>query len=396
MSLLLAVHRRLLPDRPEIGWTPYLWLFYVSFPAWRWFFKPTSTTTQVLGILSVLFFLGVYFNGYWRRGRAVLWNISALVALGVLWTPFDVAGMVFYIYAAGFTGEVGPSRMGRRVLAGIAAIAAAAFLLSGQPFQWALLTVCICGVVGATNIYFFELSRQGDALRRSREEVQHLATIAERERIGRDLHDLLGHTLSLITLKAELARKLSERKDERAAQEIAEVEQISREALRQVREAVEGYREAGLAGEVARARLVCEARGIDLETHIAPIQLNTPQEAALAMILREAITNVARHAKASRCCISLHHAEMDIELEVRDNGQGLARKHLPVNSREGHGIRGMRERLVKLGGHLHLDGSDGWQLRARLPWQPEAKSTAADGSPSENASPLRPPNGDKR
>ncbi len=364
-GILLAIHRRLLPNRREIGWIPYLWLFYLSLPVWRWIIQPTSTTVLWLGSLSLLVFFGVYFNGYWRRGLAVLPNIAALVALGVAWTPFSSAGIVFYVYGSGFAGEVGPPKIGRRVLAAIAITVILANRLTGQHLFHGLLTLCLCGVVGATNIYFSEISRKGDALRRSQEEVERLATIAERERIARDLHDLLGHTLSVITLKAELARKLSERGDERAATEIADVERISRDALRQVREAVEGFREAGLAGELARARLVCEARDITLDTEVGRVELATRQESALAMVLREAVTNLARHSNANRCRITLKREPSEIVLSIHDNGQ-LARPNRVTES-AGHGLLGMRERLGELNGRLLVDPSDGWLLEARLP-----------------------------
>ena len=381
LGLLQSIHRRLLPNRREIGWTPYLWLFYLSFPIWRWFGSSSATpVTWGLGALTLVFFLRVYFHGFWQRGAVLWWNIAALAVLGILWTPFDSSAMVFYIYGAGFAGAVGPPRQGVRVLVALALVVVAAALIFDRPIFWTLLTLAICGVVGGANIYFGQLTRQGDALRRSREEVQRLATVAERERIARDLHDLLGHTLSLITLKAELARKLSERDDPRAVDEIREVERISRDALRQVREAVEGFRETGLAGELARARLVCEARGIDLGIEVSPGNLDSRSEVALAMVVREAVTNVARHSGASRCSIHLRQDGDHVVLTIQDDGRGAASPGQKLDSMAGHGLLGMGERLRELGGRLEVDGSQGWTLRAFLPAQmkngPSEESTA--------------------
>ena len=137
------------------------------------------------------------------------------------------------------------------------------------------------------------------------EEIEHLAKVAERERIARDLHDLLGHTLSLITLKAELARKLVDRDPQRAKQEMLDVEQTSRAALADVREAISGYRGEGLAAELIRARKTLETAGISVDSDIAELPLTPAQETVLALALREAMTNVVRHAQARRCSVQL-------------------------------------------------------------------------------------------
>ena len=242
-------------------------------------------------------------------------------------------------------------------------------------------------VIGTTNIYFAELGRKSADLRRSREEVEHLAAMAERERIARDLHDLLGHTLSLITLKAELARKLSSRGDERAVDEIADVERISRDALKQVREAVAGYRDSGLEGELGRARLLCQASAVEVEAEldeVSELNLDPRQEATLVMVLREATTNLARHSGASTCKISLLRDGSQVVLTARDNGRGGSTRQ------RGNGLTGMSERLAAVGGSLELDGSDGWTLTARIPVDPNPDGKSAgiqiSGEEPENAS----------
>lgn len=362
---IVALHRRLLPARPEIGWTPYLWLCYLGFFTFPWFVRTPSRETFAWAAVSLVVFLALYFNGYWRGGLDVLWNIAGLVILALAWVPFNSSALVFFIYAAGFTGAVGPPKIGRRVLIVISSIVLICGWLLELPTFWSLISLTFCWIIGATNIYFAEMTRKNAHLRRTREEAEHLATIAERERIARDLHDILGHTLSLITMKAELARKLSDRGDARAGEEIAEVEQISRDALRQVREAVEGYRETGLAGEVARARIVCQTRGIELDARMAPIALETRQEAALALVLREAVTNVARHSAANRCEVTLTEEATPqgsrAVLRVVDDGKG-GRDH-----GTGNGLTGMEERLSRLDGELHVDGQEGWKLEASLP-----------------------------
>src|SRR5690606_23327137 len=142
-------------------------------------------------------------------------------------------------------------------------------------------------------------------LRLSQEEVQRLARSAERERIGRDLHDLLGHTLSLVAMKSELALKLFERDPAQARRQMAGVERIPRDALVQVRRAVSGIRAAGIETELAGARLGLLSAGVRLDYRLQPLSLPVETETVLALAVREAVTNVMRHASASRVEVEL-------------------------------------------------------------------------------------------
>lgn len=359
----VALHRRLLPDYSSIGWTPYLWLVYLSFFLWRWLAEGPSPTVLALGMLTLGVFLRLYFGGFWRHGRGLLWNIAGLVGLGVLWTPHNSGAMVFFVYAAGFCGAVGPPRVAWRALGAVAAAVAAAGWAFGQHPIWLTFALAFTFVIGAANLYFADANRKNDALRRSREEAEQLAALAERERIARDLHDLLGHTLSLITLKAELARKLVERGDGKALGEIRDVETISRDALRQVREAVTGFRHSGLAGEMTRARVACDAKGIELTVQGDDLDLDPRREATLAMVLREAVTNVVRHSGAGRCGISFERQGDAVTLTVEDDGRGTHQGPL----RHGQGLAGMRQRLAELGGNLQISSTSGWRVTAFLP-----------------------------
>ena len=196
-------------------------------------------------------------------------------------------------------------------------------------------------------------------LKRSRDEVQRLAQVAERERIARDLHDLLGHSLSLIALKSELAGKLIERSPAAAKQQISEIEQVTRQALRQVREAVTGYRSDGLAGEVAAARLALLDAGVRLEQRLQPLPMKPEVESTLAIVLREAVTNVLRHASAEQVEIELLRRGQQLQLSIRDDGRGCRHS----SEREGNGLRGMRERLQAIGGELKVESEPGHGMK---------------------------------
>jgi two-component system sensor histidine kinase DesK len=202
----------------------------------------------------------------------------------------------------------------------------------------------ICTIVAVERVY----QDKDAALRLSQDEVRRLATQAERERIGRDLHDLLGHTLSLVTLKSELARKLALADPPRAQREMEEVERVSRHALAEVRAAVTGMRRSDLAAELIAARLMLEASNIVFEAG-EPVAVGLPAEteATLALVLREAVTNIHRHARAAAASVVFSCETDRFHMRISDNGRGGLVAH-------GNGISGMRERVRALGGTLAI------------------------------------------
>jgi two-component system sensor histidine kinase DesK len=202
--------------------------------------------------------------------------------------------------------------------------------------------------------------RANAKLQMAHEEIEQLAKLAERERIARDLHDVLGHTLSVIVLKSELAGRLFSRDPQRAAAEIADVEMISRTALTEVREAIRGYRAEGLAAEIKRAHSTLDAAGVTLVCEDKPPELTPAVESVVSLIVREAVTNIVRHAQASRCSMSFSAQNGHTSLVVEDDGRGGVRA-------EGNGLRGMRERIEALGGQFAVDGSRGTRLTILLP-----------------------------
>jgi len=188
-----------------------------------------------------------------------------------------------------------------------------------------------------------------------------LAKVAERERIARDLHDVLGHTLSVITLKSELAGKLIDRDPQRAGKEIREVEEISRQALSEVRDAIRGYRAKGLSAELAQAKATLETAGLAVQCDSATtVKLPAMQESVLSLAVREGVTNVVRHAQARTCRLRLEQQNGSCRLEIHDDGLGFS-------STEGNGLRGMRERVEMLGGTLERRNESGTTLTITLP-----------------------------
>jgi two-component system sensor histidine kinase DesK len=360
---------RLLPKNRELGWTPYAWLVYLAI----FVVCPipyASPRTYVLTALGVCAFLPLYFWGYWLQGRRRLWAVAGLAALGCLYAKSNPGASVFFVYAGAYIGDAVEPREGYRYLGALLAIVAAeSWLLSLHPSFW-ITALVITALIGAVNIHQAQQRRMDWKLRLAQEEVEHLAKVAERERIARDLHDLLGHTLSVIVLKSELASKIATTDPARATAEIREVERISREALAEVRSAVRGYRAVGLENELRQAGQTLGSAGIRVETAAEPLPLSSAQESVLALALREAVTNIIRHAHATSCRLRVGKAGSCWELEVADDGRGGA-------SPQGGGLSGMRQRVEALGGTLELDCSRGTTLRIRLPFEASEASGAA-------------------
>jgi two-component system sensor histidine kinase DesK len=243
-------------------------------------------------------------------------------------------------------------------------------------FPISLLVIIPITVLAVSTITAVEyMSKEKDAaLRLSHDEVRRLAATAERERIGRDLHDLLGHTLSLITLKLELSRKLFDRDTEAARREVEEAEKVARHALAEVRSAVTGIRATDLAAELASARLLLESSQVHLDYGHPPADLPGDIERGLSLILREAVTNIARHSGASSARIELMRERASVRMQISDNGRGGI-------DHDGNGLCGMRERVRALGGTLTIESSrgQGTRLRAVVP-VPVLRLVEASGS----------------
>ena len=368
---------RLLPDIPEIGWTPYAWLIYLSFFLLQPVFEGASPAEWAATGAATAVFLYLYFRAYWQGNAGMLACAIGIALLGVLFATTNPGSNVFFVYAAAFLGHLSPVR---RAVVSLVVLVAAVVLLSWalhRPVWFWLPAVVFSLLIGGINLHFREVSRANAKLRMAQEEVERLAKTAERERIARDLHDLLGHTLSLITLKSELAGKLIAQDPERAGREIREVERISREALREVRTAVAGYRSAGVPEELERARLALESAAVKLEYFAAPLELQPEQETVLALALREAVTNVIRHAAAHTCRIALEQRGEEVRLEIRDDGRG-------GSAPEGIGLASMRERVEALGGRLERHAGTGTSLFITLPRrkpepEPRELNEAAEG-----------------
>ncbi len=357
---------RLLPPDSPHGWTPYVWLAYCAgFAGFPFAYGPGSVgwLVHVLGFVA---FIALYFRGYWEEGGRRLAVSVALAALGVALSPVNPGALMFFIYATAFVGDARTGRpaavwIGGLTLAGVVTAWWAGWF---APFMMAGVAV-FAPAIGFVNVSSATTRRRDATLRVAQAEVARLAAEAERHRIASDVHDLLGHSLSVIVLKAELAKKLIARDPNAAAIEVADIERTSREALAEVRRAVTGFRAAVLADEWARARSVLQTAQLNvtqIPDQISPLAtegLSRQAEHALSMALREAVTNVIRHAGATACRLTVMPDGDHFRLEVADDGRGSDRV-------EGNGLQGMRARLKEVGGQLERDSPAGSHGGTRL------------------------------
>ena len=313
-----------------------------------------------LGVVAFLVLFGIALAS-WQRRLPFLWVVVPLACLGAAYSSYVYTAVVFINYAACIVpwAVAGDRRRTARYTAMLVGVLFAIGLRMPDPDlrNWYWLVIPMFCITCAA--FFSWVVRTSLNLNR-------LAKVAERERIARDLHDVLGHTLSLIALKTELAgRLLSQNNDaERARAEMADVENISRQALVDVQQTILGDRAETLEEELERASSTLRTAGIVVECQRERLRVDAVHESVLGFALREAVTNIVRHSRANSCQIRLQQSEQGCLLEVRDDGRGCLQQE---GQREGEGLRGMRERVEAIGGTVRRDDSAGTRLMIRLP-----------------------------
>jgi two-component system sensor histidine kinase DesK len=312
----------LLPSNPALGWTPYAWLIYLVTLFVQPIVRHAGAIEWALTIVGTVVFLGSYFRGFWAESDARRLTIAIFqFALGLAFTPINSGAAVLFVYSAGQAARLDKPRRALRAIVAVTLVGTAVGVLTNQPVYYLVLAFVVAPLIGAVNMHQSTVARTSAGLRAAHDEIRHLAAVAERERIARDLHDVLGHTLSLIVLKSELASKLANVDTARAIDKIRDVERVARASLEEVRATVCGYRPL-LPEEVERARSMLETAAIASRIEIPEIALSRAQEEALAFAVREAITNVVRHSGAHSATIRLAAVDDAYLLEIRDDGSG--------------------------------------------------------------------------
>jgi two-component system, NarL family, sensor histidine kinase DesK len=336
----------------RLRWAPLLYTVTWLITPW---YRHSATGWASFALFYVMF-LVAFFQTFRDEGQQLIW-LGVLFLLGYVYFPFNesIAGEFVYpvVISVFFLRQPKASSAFKRFAAILGAQAAGLLLetrlIHASPAlaEWVIFYAV---VIGLSN---FAQSRQvlvSEQLVQANQEIEHLTQVAERERIARDLHDLLGHTLTVIVLKSDVANRLFTAQPDLAHREIAEVEATARKALAEVREAVAGYRAEGFPAEILHARRTLVSAGVQLTTDIEYFFLSSGHTNMLCLILREAVTNVIRHAGATVCHLKLHRNGDLLTMSIEDNGSGK----LGI---EGNGLRGMRERLASAGGTLQRERS---------------------------------------
>jgi two-component system sensor histidine kinase DesK len=350
-------------------WVPLIWLPYYLFFLLQPVFEHAPFARWIETGVATVFFLICYFGMFWSKRPRSWYYMAGLVVLGLVFAPINTGASCFFIYSAAFAPFVAQTELSALgamlTVVGLSALETWISTFSWWPFPrmawWPFIySGGFATVIGIGNIFFAQRNRTNYKLRMAQEEIEHLAKVAERERIARDMHDVLGHTLSVIILKSELAGKLIDKDPERAKNEIRDVEQTSRQALSDVRHTIRGYRVQSLTEEIKQAKSTLETAGLTVTAEAGEVNLTPAQESVCALIVREAVTNVVRHAEAHNCSLRLAPLNNKCLIEIQDDGRGS-------NGAEGNGLRGMRERIEALGGTLERISNKGTKLTIQFP-----------------------------
>jgi two-component system sensor histidine kinase DesK len=351
-----------------------MYLVFVVFIAFDEVVAGHSRLEQVV-TLSALSLFVVLYVGFWSTrmtsrgwsselslGSAGLVAGLCLVAVSLSLVRFQTFGYLMIFCSAALAGLF-PGRwmwlgvLGPPVATALLTLATRADLAN---FGWITL---ICLMTGIGTAVGQRMSRYGSDLRLAREEIARLAVSEERLRFARDLHDLLGHSLSVVVLKAELAGRLATTAPDRAAEEMADVERVAREALREVRDAVVGYRQPSLDQELEGARQILQSAGVLARFEPVTGPLPASLDATLAWALREGVTNIVRHSRAHHAEVLLSRHDGHVNLELLDDGGGCD------GCEPGNGLRGLRERVEARDGSLESGSrtEGGFRLAVTLP-----------------------------
>jgi len=350
------------------------WLFWLVYPVGDLIRGTLPMAQRIAGGFGLLIFVGVYIYAFFRRfyqnsTPLQAWTPVSILLLLLIGFTFGISaswlGLMIYVVSAAGCSLNQPIVIPTTIsIAGLTIILGA---LTGSSFSDVGPLAVEVLLVGVTMLFLRRLIATNVELRLAREEKARLAVAEERLRFARDLHDLLGHSLSLIALKSELAGRLVEVSPERAQAEIHDIEQVTRDALREVREAVSGYRQPDLNAELSGAQAALEAASIDCRIDNRITMPDMPIEAALGWAVRESVTNVIRHSGASSCRIDLCESGEFVRLTVRDDGSAMPERQR--NGRVGTGIAGLTERVAALDGTVTAGriANGGFRLVVEIP-----------------------------
>ena len=352
------------------------WLIFLYDPAVA--IAQTPPALRLTGYVALIGFIVAYLRTVMTTGRAVHYGrplstrttwlrIAVLISLTVMATPAAGAHsvvMLIYVVAAGAFALPLRHGLGLALALGLVVliVVQASPDLSGPGIGIGFTMAAVASWAGR------RAQEHQAKLLDTQDELAELALQQERARIAADLHDILGHSLTVITIKAELARRMLDGDLERARSELEDLERLSRDALADVRATAHGMRGGSLPGAIAAARVALTAAGIDADLPTATDEVPTHRREVFAWTVREAVTNVVRHSHARHCSITLSPSRV----EIVDDGSGLPPGDDPLAS--GHGLAGLRHRVEAAGAELTIGspptGRTGFCLAVAIKEQP--------------------------
>lgn len=354
------------------GLSIYVWVIFCVLPFY-FIFKSSSTFGVIFGILMIVLFFTAYRVSFISQGWTADLSVSIEMAISMVMTMF--LGYVYVsLFLAFYIGNIQhkPRFVTLYVVHLVTTVGAVGvgFFTQNEIFLMQLPFIII-SVVGVILLPFTIYNRNKrekleSQLKYANKKLSQMVVLEERQRIARDLHDTLGQKLSLIGLKSDLASKLIKKKPDSAKNEIDDIHQTARMALKEVREMVSDMKGTKLEDELIRIRQILKAAQIDFHVEGNTEIENTPPlvENVLSMCLKEAITNVVKHSQASSCSITIKQSPNELLMVVWDNGVGIPDKIDALNE---NGLQGMRERLEFVNGSLDITASSGMMLTIHVP-----------------------------
>ena len=318
----------------------------------------------LLSLAAIVPFVYCYFWAYRSTSSQAHLPILAMITIAIVVTPINTGSLSLFTFAGFFIGFFYPLK--KALPAFVALIAVLALLNSGLSFEhyyWVTYGAGLIAGVGLFGVAERKRVEHKCQQQKSQAEIQQLATMLERERIARDLHDIMGHSLSSISLKAELAEKLiANNQIAQASQQLTELNSIARDSLSQIRQTVSGYKHKGLAASVTQLCQTLRDKGLSISLLGEIPKLEPELETQLILSLTELCSNIVRHSKGSSC--ELHFEQTSTELRIMISDDGCPRK-----IKQGNGLTGINERLAEFKGALSWSLSPECRFTISLPMQ---------------------------
>jgi two-component system sensor histidine kinase DesK len=355
----------------RLAWTA-VWLAFLAYPIGDILSGHHSTTWLVAAWISLAVFVVLYLRTMWLavgtdlRGPItppLAWLVALIVATCAMVVGFGSAWGGLLIYLGVATGLSLSGRAALITLAGVAAFSIADGVASGVSSSDLAFVAFLTTALGVSMLGLRRMFQLIVDLRAARDEVARLTAADQQARFARDLHDVLGHNLSVIALKSQVARRTIDREPSTAVTAVTDIETVARQSLRDVRELVAGYRQRSLADELAVADELLATAGIQPVIQRPPEMPDGAPGELLAWALREGTTNVIRHSHAAHCRITVTVDERHASLQIEDDGQARSPN---IN---GSGLRGLQERISEAGGTVEAGPIDsgGFRLAVNLP-----------------------------